>query len=184
MSLVKVDIPYGYCHCGCGQHTRVPKYSDASHGYVAGKPVDYIRGHFQRVSGKYSQWVVDVSTGCWIWCLALNENGYGVHPQKTSSSRLAHRVIYEKYRGSIPAGYDLDHLCRNRRCVNPYHMEPVPRAQNVRRGSVTKLTEDDVRQIKSLAKDGISQREIAERFGVHKSTVGGVLAGRTWREIV
>lgn len=48
---------------------------------------------------------------------------------------LAHRKIYEAIIGPIPAGLNIDHLCRNRACVNPWHMEPVTQHVNVMRGS-------------------------------------------------
>jgi hypothetical protein len=54
--------------------------------------------------------------------------------QGPGNTRLVHRIAYEAERGSIPEGLVLDHLCRNRGCVNPWHLEPVTNIQNVMRG--------------------------------------------------
>lgn len=67
--------------------------------------------------------------GCWIWMGHLKPNGYGMFDKKN-----AHRVSYEFEIGQIPKGLDLDHLCRVRGCVNPNHLEPVTRSENLRRG--------------------------------------------------
>ncbi len=81
------------------------------------------------------------TTGCWIWLGALHRNGYGnirVGSMKdgTRGHRVAHRALYEALVGPIPAGMELDHLCRVRSCVNPAHLEPVTRRENLRRGGV------------------------------------------------
>jgi hypothetical protein len=62
--------------------------------------------------------------GCWLWQGARNHGGYGlIHigsvADKTSRSALVHRVAYEQTRGAVPAGHELDHLCRVRHCCNP-----------------------------------------------------------------
>lgn len=78
-------------------------------------------------------------SGCWIWLGGVDGNNYG-HFHDGESLRLAHRWSYEFYIGKISEGLQIDHLCRNRSCVNPYHMEPVTPAINTQRGiSVTKV---------------------------------------------
>lgn len=73
------------------------------------------------------------STGCVIWTGRKTTNGYGKFYYKRVHY-TAHRVAYVQDKGDIPAGMVLDHLCRNRSCVNPDHLEAVSQSVNVRRG--------------------------------------------------
>jgi hypothetical protein len=73
---------------------------------------------------------------CWLWKGHVGPNGYGY----AGKGKLAHRVVYEALVGPIPDGLDLDHLCRVRACVNPAHLEPVTRAENLWRGALARLT--------------------------------------------
>lgn len=77
-------------------------------------------------------------SGCWLWQKRLNRKGYGTSSagSRTDGSRrsvLAHRLAYELLVGPIPDGLELDHLCRNRACVNPSHLEPVSHRENIQR---------------------------------------------------
>jgi HNH endonuclease len=79
---------------------------------------------------------VIVDDGCWEWAGAHNRDGYGTAYTTPTGTRPlgAHRVVYELLIGPIPEGLTIDHLCRNRGCVNPTHMEPVPKRTNLLRG--------------------------------------------------
>lgn len=69
---------------------------------------------------------------CWAWVGTI-QHGYGLVNQN-GKRKQAHRVAYEYAKGPIPSGVVLDHLCRNRWCVNPDHLEPVTNRENVLRG--------------------------------------------------
>jgi hypothetical protein len=74
-------------------------------------------------------------TGCWEWRGAIGRHGYGVIGlgKREQGTALVHRVTYEHLIAEIPAGLHIDHLCRNTRCANPWHMEPVTQQVNNRR---------------------------------------------------
>ena len=83
---------------------------------------------------------IDSVTGCWNWTASLNHGGYGMiggSPPEYKDYRpiLAHRVAYKLLIGPIPKDCEIDHLCRNRKCVNPQHLEAVSHKVNCLRGN-------------------------------------------------
>lgn len=76
---------------------------------------------------------VDASGDCWEWTGCVLQNGYG---QFSDEGRrvFAHRFVWELLVGPIPEGLTIDHLCRNKICVNPDHLEPTSMRVNVLRG--------------------------------------------------
>lgn len=88
---------------------------------------------FEKFTNNY---IPEPNSGCWLWTKSISPDGYGrinigIPPGKSLS---VHRWSYEYFKGPIPAGLTVDHLCRVRCCVNPYHLEVVTIAQNVLRG--------------------------------------------------
>lgn len=83
---------------------------------------------------RFTAKVAPRADGCWIWTAAVDKTtGYGKF-HADGHTVNAHRFAYETFVGPVPAGLDLDHLCRVRSCVKPAHLEPVTRRENLMRG--------------------------------------------------
>lgn len=89
--------------------------------------------------------------GCLI-CLSHTTLGPDGRPRITyqGRSRLLHRLVYEWLDGALPQGLVLDHLCRDKECCEPSHLDPVPQAVNVRRGRLSRLDDRGVCRIHGL----------------------------------
>ncbi len=70
---------------------------------------------------------------CWLWLATMMPNGYGQFTIRKKKN-YTHILAYEWTVGMVSDGLELDHLCRNRSCCNPSHLEPVTRSENIRRG--------------------------------------------------
>src|SRR5882762_10170598 len=77
--------------------------------------------------------IVIQDDGCRRWDGSVTAAGYGSYTVGPAKTWVAHRYVYQEVKGEIPDGLDLDHLCRFKRCVNPDHLEPVTRSENLLR---------------------------------------------------
>ena len=104
---------------------------------MKGKPTSYRHGHNLRsrltsLEHRIKKLARVDENNCWTWTKGVREDGYGLMQWK-GRTRLVHRVVYEAMKGAIERGLEIDHLCRNRACCNPEHMEAVSRKENVAR---------------------------------------------------
>lgn len=185
--------PSGLCMCDCKGITPLARQSDLKTGNVKGEHIRYIHNHHGRQALRYIEKDQGYATPCWVWQLSLDEDGYGNAwdgPVKIS----AHRLSYQKAKGPIPDGLQLDHLCHNpancpggrtcphRACINPDHFEPKTGRANTQRVGNAKLTVNDVPSIKAMRERGMTFAVIAEHFGVCAMTIHKVVSGKGWKE--
>lgn len=95
--------------------------------------------------------------------------------------QYAHRLAYERAKGPIALGAQIDHLCRVRECVNPDHLEVVTQTENVRRGNSAKLTIEEVRAIRASDE---KHQVLAERYGVCQSHISRIRSGKSWADVL
>jgi len=139
--------------------------------------------------------IPETQADCWSWAGSVNEKGYGrFWDGRSSQWRMAHRVAYEFLKGDIPDGQMIRHLCHNRLCCNPAHLEPGTAKDNAQdaveagrftRGSVngnSKLTDEMVLYIRRNP-DGLKGRAIADKLGISPATVSEVKNGKVWRHV-
>lgn len=132
-------------------------------------------------------------TPCWIWQLSVDPKGYGQDSLIGGIRRGAHIVSYEKHKGPVPVGKELDHICHDpktcvggpkcphRPCINPDHLEPVTDAVNSQRTTTTKLNLSDISDIKEMFSYGLNKRRLANLFDVDESTIRAIVIGKTWK---
>ena len=131
------------CACRCG--TPVKHYALSTIAARNGRTRPYARGHSIRYRQKrilrlpdrfWAKVSVDLETGCWNWtaskCKEGYRAGYGIFNVGGRASS-PYVLTYTALVGPVPAGLELDHLCRNRGCCNPEHLEPVTHAENMAR---------------------------------------------------
>ena len=130
------------------------------------------------------KFVRDPMSGCWIWTASVDKHGYGMLWNGKQMDR-AHRLFYSFAFGTNVSGVKVLHDCDNPYCVNPHHLHVGTQAQNMKEKSIRgragkKLTQDVAEKIKDVLKTGVSQRRVANIFGVSQRLIFGINKGLIW----
>lgn len=139
------------------------------------------------------------NTGCHLWTGSYDKHGYGRKMlgvgAKARRPVLAHRISYEIHVGPIAPGLVVLHRCDVPACVNPAHLSVGTSAENSadmkrkgrsprgERQASARLTEDNVREIRSRVANGTPQREVAAAFGVARSTLSQIVSKQRWGHV-
>ncbi len=139
---------------------------------------------------------LDKSGDCWLWTASVAGKGYGqMKLPKQRKQEYSHRLAYMIYKGPIPEGIQVCHTCDTPKCCNPDHlflgtckvnledMAAKNRSTHGEKNAASKLTEEDVRQIRVLLSEGIQQHRIAALFNVGQMAISRINTGARWRRV-
>lgn len=123
-------VPIHFCRRACMYAWRKANPDFKGNRRIPGKPAGKHRNTDAVLRERIRENIfIDPATGCWNWTAKPDVNGYGVFWDGKRFTR-SHRTAYEVLKGPIPEGLQMDHLCRNRACCNPEHLEPVTAREN------------------------------------------------------
>lgn len=138
---------------------------------------------------------LDTDSGCWLW-IGTKCKDYGMfYVPETQRSVRAHKWLWELVHGPVPQGYELDHLCHNKTCVNPNHLEAVTHWENMKRAALrgvwagennsqAKRTTEEVMAIKFLNQYlNIPARLLSEKMQIPERSIYSILAGESWQSV-
>lgn len=136
--------------------------------------------------------MVDEATGCWLFQGKQDHDGYGqvyfdqrkVNGKRKHRRKSAHRAFWEEKNGPVPAGFELHHDCRVRRCVNDAHLILLtPEAHSGLHRKPVKLTAEAVVQMREDRASGMSYEALGLKYGVCADYDGDVVKRLGWRSV-
>lgn len=155
-------------------------------GWLTGKK--YIKQPIRSMKERLQKYDIEPEKGCWIWKGSKSKNGYGqIKVNKTTKE--VHRVSYQEYKGKIPTGMIVRHICDVKHCLNPDHLILGTHKQNMKdmtdrnrqakgeKAGNSKITE---KLVISIFKDKRKNVEIARYYGVNRHTVSDIKRGKSW----
>jgi len=160
--------PSGKCQCGCEGDAPIAQKTQKANGLYAGQPTRFIKQHHARKhTPRYEVHDTGYETPCWIWVGVVDHAGYGrISIEGERQQAYTHVLFFERANGSVPDGLHVHHLCEQKACCNPDHLEAV--TQLVHRRIHMKISMETREEIRRATG---STRQIARRFGVSKSHV-------------
>lgn len=164
-------LPPPVCACGCGETPKTPGATWCA-GHKRGRRN---KTGFVWIEGLHYE-VKD--SGCWEWLMGT-VSGYGWN------GGMAHRRGYESLYGKLPRNLECHHVCRNRLCVNPDHLEVINASEHRRqhKHGDSHLTPADIVAMREAAWAGETYEDIAPRYGIHAVQVGRICAGKQWKNV-
>lgn len=179
------------CGCGCGKPTLPATKTRTGQGHLRGRPMAFLRGHRPRrpLAERFAEKVrpaTDLSpngmVGCLLWTAATDGHGYGTI-LVGDVIRRAHVAAWWLAGRTVPEGHELDHLCRRPACVNVDHLEDVTHANNCQRGATAKLTHEQAREVRYLARAGWRPVDIAAAYSISRSQIHKIKTGEAWANV-
>lgn len=204
------EIPYGYCHCGCGQKTTIASQNKTKHNWIKGEPLPFIQGHHRKHKQDWyipNFWSKVNKNGsvpshmphlgrCWEWTAGICM-GYGAFFMNGCNSG-AHRISWKITNGEIPDGLFVLHKCDNRLCVNPSHLFLGTQQDNIddmilKERIISPLGEDNgqhklndrqVIEIRQAYENGdFNTNKMAYKYGVSGTLIRLIVRRKIWKHV-
>lgn len=199
-----IPNPSGVCHCGCGQLTPIASSTSFAKGRVKGEHTRFCIGHHKSIRQLPDRFWQRVDRrgpdDCWEWKSYINDSGYGVTRGRNNKALRAHRMAYEFTYGPIPDGMFVCHKCDNPACCNPAHLFVGNPRDNVHdmiekgrasqysgicgeRHGMSKVTSENVREMRELSNNGLSYVELSRRYGISDVQVSRIVRRICWSHL-